>query len=258
VAAAVSVDYQIVGDENELAACAAELLNTVSRKAVADRSACSLALSGGKTPKRLFEKLSQSQFKDFPWQSVSLFWSDERFVPDWHTDSNYRMARETLLERLSVKPASICPVNTGLSSAEAAAESYAATIGEKFPASAIENGYPVFDCILLGLGTDGHTASLFPGDLAIEERSRWTAVGRAPDNSQRITLTLPILNAARRVIFLVTGQEKAAVVAAIINGQGETLPAAMVRAKRVTWLLDVLAASKLGIPATPCNFKANK
>ncbi|MDF2499496.1 MAG: pgl [Anaerosporomusa subterranea] len=241
----MSVDYHIVGDGNELAACAAELFTTVTQKAVADRGACMLALSGGKTPKLLFEKLGQPQFKSLPWQRISLFWGDERFVPEWHADSNYRMTREALLERLSVKPAAICPVNTSLPSAEAAAESYAATICEIFPDSAIENGWPIFDCILLGLGTDGHTASLFPGDLTISEKISWTAVGRAPDNSQRITLTLPVLNAARQVIFLVSGSEKAAVVAAIARGQAKKLPAAMVKTKKVTWLLDAAAASTL-------------
>lgn len=243
----MSVEYRIVGNGNELAVCAAEMLVTVAKEAVSARGTFTLALSGGKTPKLLFEKLGQPQFESLPWPSVYLFWGDERFVPDWHADSNYRMTREAILNRLPVKPAAICPVNTAFPSAEVAAKSYATTICEAFPASAIENGWPIFDCILLGIGTDGHTASLFPGDLAINEKISWTAVGRAPDNSQRITLTLPVLNAARQVIFLVSGTEKAAVVAAIARGQAKKLPAAMVETKKVTWLLDAAAASILNI-----------
>ncbi len=238
-------EYHIAGDANELAANASQLLATLIREAVTARGSCMLALSGGKTPRLMYEKLVQPAGECIPWQHVSLFWSDERFVPDWHADSNYRMAKDALLCHLTVQPAAVYPVDTNLPSAAAAAAAYENTIRDAFPAALVANGRPVFDAVLLGLGADGHTASLFPGDQAVNENTRWAAVGRAPDHSKRISLTLPVLNQARRVIFLVAGAEKAAVVAAIARGQGEQLPAAMVKAANITWLLDAAAASML-------------
>lgn len=245
MAAAVNIQYRIASDERELAASAAQLLAGVIDDAVTARGTCMLALSGGKTPKHMYEQLIQPPWQSIPWQYVSLFWSDERFVPVWHVDSNYRMAKEAFLCRLSTQPAAIYPVNTGLPSAEAAAIDYEHTIRNAFPDSLVENDRPIFDAVLLGLGIDGHTASLFPGDQAVKESICWATVGQAPDNSHRISLTLPIINQARQVIFLVSGAEKAAIVAAIASGKSEDLPAAMVKAENVTWLLDAAAASKL-------------
>jgi 6-phosphogluconolactonase len=145
---------------------------------------------------------------------------------------------------MPVKPAAVCPVNTGLPSAAAAAAAYQATLGKTFAAASMRGGWPCFDCILLGVGADGHTASLFPGDSAADNRTDWAAAGRAPDYSQRITLTLPVLNAARKVLFLASGPEKAAIVAAIAAG-GVNFPAANVTAETVLWLLDAASGSGL-------------
>ena len=239
----MSAACRVVADAVSLAICAAELVAAVAREAVAARGVCTLALSGGKTPRLLLEELSR--LVGMPWRQIFLYWGDERLVPAEHGDSNYRLAREALLDRLPEKPALVCPVDTAVASPEEAAAADAAALAATFPAAARENGWPLFDCILLGLGADGHTASLFPGNTALKETDRWTAVGQAPDGSRRVTLTLPVLCAARQVIFLVSGQEKAAAVAAVAAGKATHLPAALVRAKTVTWLLDAAAASQL-------------
>ena len=237
-------DFRVFSTAEDLANAAAGLLKDIASAAVAAYGCSAIALSGGRTPKLLFEALGQSP-NGMPWESTALFWSDERFVPANHADSNYRLAKETLLDRLPIKPGSVYPVDTGLASAAAAAAAYETNLRKVFSSARQKVGWPCFDCILLGMGTDGHTASLFPGDRAVDERSSWTAVGQAPDHSLRITLTLPVLNSARHVLFLVTGQEKADMVAAIAGGTAKNLPAAMVTSENVIWLLDSTAASKL-------------
>lgn len=225
-----------------LAAEAALFVQSVIEDAVNRQGRCCLALSGGTTPRLLFEQLSQPKFHDLPWESVALFWSDERFVPESHADSNYRLAKEELLERLPVQPR-IFPVNTAVASPQVAALSYERTMRELFKQyGGVE--WPCFDCILLGVGADGHTASLFPGDKAVQEIETWATVGQAPNKSYRITLTLPVINAAKKVIFMATGPEKAEVVGAISSGNS-CFPAAKVQAEKVIWLLDAAAAANL-------------
>lgn len=233
--------YCIYPGPEELANAAAGLVRTIIIDAVQTRGRCNLALSGGSTPRLLYEILSRREFGDLPWESVALFWSDERYVPHEHTASNYRMAREALLDRLPVKPA-VYPVNTQLHSPKLAADHYEATMRRALTLPGASD-WPCFDCILLGMGTDGHTASLFPGEKALQEKAAWAAVAQAPDESYRITLTLPVINAARRIIFLVAGREKTDSFTAIAGGRND-LPAAMVQAAEVTWLLDAAAAAE--------------
>lgn len=239
----MNVEFRSSVNSDELAVAAAKLVQEAALAAITEKGCFTLALSGGRTPKKMFEQLVQPQFSNFPWQSVLLFWGDERFVPPEHAESNYRMARVSLLDALPVAPQAVYPVDTMYSSAVEAAEAYETTMRHVFPSEAVQNGWPCFDCILLGLGTDGHTASLFPGTAALEEGFRWASVGHAPDGSQRVTLTLPVLNAAKLAVFLVSGHEKAEIVSTIATGSGEDFPAAKVQAENVIWLLDSAAAT---------------
>jgi 6-phosphogluconolactonase len=174
------------------------------RQAVRKRGTCSLVLAGGDTPRGVYERLAGMQAAGaLPWERVRLFWGDERFVPRDHPSSNYRMVREALLDR--VGPPNVFPMPTQAVDERQAARQYERLLRGLFPGAA----FPVFDLVLLGLGADGHTASLFPGGPECEERRRWCVASRAPlPPIQRLTLTLPVLNASRAVAFLVSGESK--------------------------------------------------
>lgn len=245
MASAVSPDFRVFADAESLATAAAELLSISMRSAMHKKNTYALALAGGNTPRLLYEKLGRAPYDQLPWQEVSLCWGDERFVPADDKQSNFRMAKETLLSALPTGPKSIVRVNTDLPSASHAAIDYGNKLRELFAHDSLKNGWPVFDCILLGIGADGHTASLFPGDQAVLERKRWATVGIAPNGSRRISLTLPVLNAACLVIFLVSGADKAETVAKIAAGTDDHFPAAMVKAEQVIWLCDADAAAQL-------------
>ncbi len=185
------------------------------RSAVRERGSCDLVLAGGHTPRGPYARLASApEAGSVPWENVRLFWGDERFVPPDHPASNYRMARETLLEEVHPPARNVFPMPTEAPDAEEAARRYERTLRGLFPDSA----FPVFDLVLLGLGADGHTASLFPGGPECEERFRWCVASLAPPKAgrdppgsaprERITLTLPVLNAARCVAFLVSGEDK--------------------------------------------------
>ena len=167
-----------------------------------------VALSGGATPRPVYERLAAAPHRDrVPWPRVHWFWGDERFVPKTHRDSNDRMAREALLSRAPVPPANIHPIPTEGMSPEAAAAAYDAEL-RRFYREVRRDG-ALFDVTLLGIGADGHTASLFPGDAALDEKSSWAAAVRSRPEP-RITLTLPALNSSRAVAFLAAGAEKRA------------------------------------------------
>lgn len=196
-----------------------------------------VALSGGSTPHRLFEALAAPPFRDqVPWSQVHLFWGDERCVPPHHADSNYGMAREALLDHISIPAMNVHRIRGELSPEQAAAL-YEAELKNLLGAGG------QFDLVLLGMGTDGHTASLFPGSEALEERER-TAIPTYAEHlgSWRVTLTLPALNRARHVLFLVSGASKAPAWQQI--QAGEPLPAGLIRPSQgeLTWLLDRDAA----------------
>jgi 6-phosphogluconolactonase len=173
--------------------------------AVQRRDRCSVALAGGNTPRTLYGLLA-SEFRDrLPWTRIHIFWGDERYVPADSVDSNYRMAREVLLDHVPCPPANIHPMPTYSASPDAAAATYAATLRDYFG----DDG-PRFDLALLGLGADGHTASLFPKSAALAERTRWVVATTAPaEPSVRLTLTLPVLNRAANLFVLVAGADKA-------------------------------------------------
>ena len=197
--------------------------------ATAKSGAFAVCLSGGSTPQGLYERLAELPYRDrFPWQRVHWFWSDERVVP--HTDalSNYRMVRETLLSRVPIPAVNIHPIPTeGVSPGEAAF-AYQRELKTFYGAERLDPARPLFDLNLLGLGTDGHTASLFPGNAVLAERDEWVAavVGAKPE--ARITLTYPALESCRHAAFLVTGREKRSILARLRRGD-ESLPASHLR-----------------------------
>ena len=203
-----------------------------------------VALAGGSTPRRLYETLAAPSFRArIPWDRVHVFWGDERCVPPDHPDSNYRMARESLLDMVPLPAENIHRVRGELQP-EAAAQAYTEELQEFFDAS-----WPVFDLVLLGMGKDGHTASLFPGSDALRETER-PVVGVTAQYqdrpARRVTLTPSAINAARQVLFLATGAGKAETLRAVLEGphQPDVLPAQVVRPTdgQLLWLLDAAAA----------------
>ncbi|MFN2386703.1 MAG: 6-phosphogluconolactonase [Thermoanaerobaculia bacterium] len=227
----------------ELAEAAAREIADAASEAVADRGRFCIALSGGSTPGALHERLARSPFREeLPWKRTLFFWGDERCVPPRSARSNYRMARETLLAPLRIPPAQVFRMRGEIEPGRAA-HLYRDVLAKQFAA-----GRPVLDLILLGLGSDGHTASLFPETRALAENRRAAVANWVPKLQEwRLTLTYPAINAARRVLFLVSGSEKAQVVARILKKERgyRRLPAARVRALSVLWMLDEEAGALL-------------
>jgi 6-phosphogluconolactonase len=216
----------------------------IIRNAAADsihfRGRFTLALAGGSTPEATYRALAGADL-EHPlvgnlWHDTEVFWGDERCVPPDHEDSNYRMAREALLDHVPLKAESIHRIR-GEDGPETAAEAYEDVLETRFPNGA----RPRLDLVILGLGEDGHTASLFPGTEALVEPVRWVVPARAPvAPHDRVTLTLPVLNQARRVLFLVSGEEKAEAYARAVK-RLERRPANLVRpegGEAVTWIVD--------------------
>jgi 6-phosphogluconolactonase len=202
-----------------------------------------ISLSGGSTPKRLYELLASDDFAGrFPWQKVHWFWGDERFVPYDHPESNFRMTRLAMLSKVPVPPENIHPIPTD-GSPDDAAQRYEKTLRETYGAATLDPSRPLFDITLLGLGDDGHTASLLPGEPVLEERQRWVAAVSHGRPEVRLTLTYPPIESSRHVAFLVTGNAKAAVLKTIRAG-GSVLPAARVHpAGELIWFADQAAAT---------------
>lgn len=168
-----------------------------------------VALSGGGTPKRMYEILGAGPLREVvPWERVHLFWGDERFVPGSDPRSNQRMVREALLDHVPVPPGNVHALPTEGLTAEQAAEAYAQALRAFYGSERLDPARPLFEIVLLGLGTNGHTASLFPGQPALDERERWAAAVAPPGEPVRVTLTYPALESARHAAFLVAGAEK--------------------------------------------------
>ena len=218
------------------AAAAGEFLRS-ARDAIASRGRFSAALSGGSTPRAAYEEIA-SAGSGLDWGKIDVFWSDERCVPLDDRESNFRMAKEALLTRVPVPPENVHPWETYRPPAEAA-DAYENRLGLRFGTP-----IPAFDWIFLGLGEDGHTASLFPGTAGLAETRRPVAANYVPKlDAWRLTLTLPALNAARECVFLAEGAGKAEVVWKALAGEGD-LPASRVRARKVVWMLDRAAAAE--------------
>jgi len=234
----------VLKDGEALAQAAAERFVGLAQEAIRDEGRFSVALSGGSTPQRLHKLLTQAPLKDkVDWSKVHFFFGDERFLPPDNPDSNYFMAQETLLGEVPIPDEQIHPFITEGIGAEEAAEHYAKDLQTFFG-----NAAPSFDLIFLGMGPDGHTASLFPGfpQVTNPPDTLVTAVFDAPKAPPtRLTLTLKTINAAKNVLFLVGGDSKAEAVARISKGDA-ALPAALVQPSgKLEWLLDEAAAKDL-------------
>ena len=203
--------------------------------AIAKKGSFAVCLSGGSTPRGLYEHLAEAPYLDrFPWARTHWFWGDERFVPHDDALSNYRMAREALLRRAPIPPANIHQIPTEGITPEVAAVTYEDELKSFYGAARLAPGDPLFDVNLLGLGTDGHTASLFPGDSVLAERNKWVAAVVGVRSETRITLTYPALESSRNAAFLVVGTEKQAIFKRLLLGD-DNLPAARLRPTGTLW-----------------------
>lgn len=202
-----------------------------------------VSLSGGSTPRRLYELLATPEIaKRFPWGRTHWFWGDERFVPHDYPDSNYCMARDAFLSRAPVPKDNIHAIPTEGLSPEQAAIAYETTLKRFYGGDKLAPDRPLFDVTLLGIGDNGHTASLFPGQPALQEKRRWVVAVIAASAVARITLTYPALDSSREVAFVVTGKEKRGIVIRAQAGD-QTLPAAMVRpVGHLHWFTDRAAS----------------
>jgi 6-phosphogluconolactonase len=241
---------QVVEDAAAVARTGAERFAALAREAVQARGRFTVALSGGSTPKALFQLLAREPFRSaVPWDRVELFWGDERCVPPDHADSNYRMTRESLLDAVPITPARTHRIEAEKDDHAAVATAYEAEIARVLGGTP-GGTPPVFDLVFLGMGPDGHTASLFPGTTALGERRRWVVANHVPKfKADRITLTYPILNRAARVVFLAAGADKASVLHEVLEGPPalERLHSQGIRpdAGELAWLVDRAAAAQL-------------
>jgi 6-phosphogluconolactonase len=241
-------EIRTVATPQELFAAAAEEVVRAANEAVAQRGRFTIALSGGSTPRSLFTLLATNARASLPWDRTFFFWGDERHVPPTDPDSNYRMAEESMLSKIPVALGNVFRVAAENPNAADAAQAYEQTL-KKFFALA-PGQFPRFDLILLGMGPDGHTASLFAGTAALQEKSRLVVANWVEKlKTNRLSLTLPVLNAAANVTFLVSGIDKAPVLKLVLEGNvpGEQYPAKLVRPSdgKVIWFLDRAAASQL-------------
>jgi 6-phosphogluconolactonase len=250
---AAQPSVSVLPDAAALARAAAERFVDASARAIAGHERFVVALSGGSTPRRMFELLAREPFASrVSWSRVHVIWGDERCVPPTNPESNFRMAREALLDHVPLPAANIHRVH-GEEDPERAAESYETALRELLrtptgPPSS-EPGRNI-DLALLGLGENGHTASIFPGSASVNERVRWVMADYVPAVSMwRITLTVPVLNAAAEVLFLVSGDAKAGVIERVLEGPRRTheLPAQLIAPThgRPVWVIDRAAAAQL-------------
>jgi len=242
-------EIRIQNTPADLFQAAAQDFVTLANQAIAARGKFTVALSGGSTPRGMFALLAGGSFAPLPWERIFFFWSDERHVPPDHPESNYRMANEALLSKVPVPPANIFRIPAEEKDADLAARTYEQTIQEFFSLQPGE--CPRFDLIHLGMGPDGHTASLFPGSPGLEVQSRLVIANWVEKfHTFRITFTYPLLNHAACVEFLVGGEDKAPAVHQILENPRSGLPAQRVRPMdgRLVWLLDRAAASAIAGP----------
>ena len=250
----VSVTYRVWLTPDALAAAAAEYFAAAVSAAVEARGVARVAISGGTTPKAMFALLaerSEPYFAQVPWEKLHLFWVDERCVPPADKDSNYGMTKQAMLDHVPLPASHIHRMEGELEPGEAAAR-YDAAVREEFGLDRSES--PVFDLVLLGMGDDGHTASLFPHTEALHELGRIAVANHVPQQKQswRVTLTWPVINRGRAVAFLIEGAAKTEVLHDVLLGEydPETHPSQLIRPESgtVTFLLDAAAAARLPQP----------
>ena len=245
-----TIEVRVFDTLPELMQAAAEEVVRGAAAAVREHGRFTWALSGGSTPRDLYRLLASPLYRDrLPWSDIHVFWGDERHVPPGDADSNFRMAREAMLDAVPLPAANIHRIRAEEADAEVAAKAYETELRDFFHLKPGE--WPRFDLILLGLGKDAHTASLFPGGEAVHERERMVVAPRVEaQNTFRITLTPPVLNNARLVAFLAAGDDKAEPLRAVLEGARDPsrYPAQIVEGNRL-WLVDRAAARLLATAA---------
>ena len=223
------MEILIAQDLEAISTEAARMFMNLSEKYIQASGRFVVALSGGTTPKRLYQILASVQYqKNIDWSNVHIFFVDERFVPLDHPDSNFGLIHETLLQGISLPTENIHPINTCCSSPAVSAKNYEADIENFFEIDA-KHIFPQFDLIVLGIGEDGHTASLFPNSRVLSDKERLAvAVQSRKRQHRRITLTLPVLNSARNIVFLVSGKRKASIMKKVLMLRVKSLPASLI------------------------------
>jgi 6-phosphogluconolactonase len=233
---------EVLPDQATLIDRSLEVVLEKIQAAIAERGQCTIALAGGNTPKPLYEKIAA---EDLSWRGIHVFWGDERYVPPDHPDSNQGMARHAWLDKVPLPPINIHPMATDAADPQEAANKHEAELQEFFQLQPGE--FPAFDLILLGIGDDGHTASLFPHTEALQVRDRLITVGNK-DGQPRLTFTAPLINHARAVIFIVAGAGKRQALDQIFAPTGDetTYPARLIQPQgELWWLLDQTAGQDL-------------
>ena len=250
-------EVRVFADVAELTSAAADEVARRAEEAVQERGRFAWALSGGSTPRDLYRALASPPYRDrLPWSAIHVFWGDERHVPPDHPDSNFRMAREAMLDAVPLPAENVHRIRAEEPDAAVAAAAYEAELRAFFQlgqlaAADAGDKWPRFDLVLLGLGKDAHTASLFPGGEAVHERERLVvAPWVEAQNTFRITLTPPVLNHARLAVFLVSGEDKAEPLRAVLAGPRDPgrWPAQIVEGNRL-WMVDRAAARLLATAA---------
>lgn len=253
----VNSNIQTFADPDSLAHAAVVRFIQIAREAIEARDQFTVALSGGSTPKALYTLLATEPWHNqIDWDQVHLFWGDERHVSPSDASSNFRMTQERLLSQVPIPPENVHRIKAENSDAQVVADEYEQDLEKFFQLG--EHQFPRFDLVMLGMGSNGHTASLFPGTDAVHEQSRLVVAPWVEElHTDRITLTPPVINNAREIIFFVTGIEKAATLQAVLEGeyQPDRLPAQIVRPTqgKVVWMIDRAAASSLStvVASTP-------
>jgi 6-phosphogluconolactonase len=239
-------DVRILETAEEVARAAADSFTDIAVASTSAEGRFSVALSGGSTPRRTYQLLASPEYRDrIDWSKVHIFFSDERCVPPTHADSNYRMVKEAMLSRLPVPDENVHRI-IGEGDAHANASLYESELQTFFDGAP----WPRFNLVLLGMGDDGHTASLFPGTAALKENGAWVVANWVEKfQSYRITLTAPAINHAANIIFLVAGAGKAERLHEVLRGARDPsrLPAQLIQpvAGSLVWLVDKAAAARL-------------
>lgn len=240
----VNGHLQVFYDDESLYQAVGRYWQAAAEDAVRERGSFHVALAGGNTPKGLYQCLAQANWCErLPWQQTHVYFGDERCVPQDHPDSNYNMARQALLMHVPLPPMQVYPMYDPAHNVYYNAEAYDSLLRQRLPGAV--NKQPAFDLILLGLGPDGHTASLFPGTAILEENQRVAAaVYVESKEAWRISLTIPAINAARKVAVLVTGTGKAEIMHAIETAQEAHFPVQCIDPEgQLDWFVDREAAS---------------
>jgi len=251
------INFRVFSQPEQLFEAAAQEFVAAATKAVAARGSFRIALSGGSTPRELFALLVNRFSSLIPWDKVCFFWGDERHVPPDHADSNYRMAQEALLSRIPANPENIFRIHAENPDANIAAAQYEDVLKQFFHLKDREK--PRFDLILLGMGSDGHTASLFPGSTALHKDASLVVANWVEKlQTYRITFTFPVLNNASEILFMVAGKDKATALKGVFDeaSSAEQFPAKNVHPEsgRLVWLVGEDAAGKISdTPGAPTN-----